>query len=102
MNRQENSEDRLQQIAWLLEKRVKSAEEETSYEPPYGDVTALNTCRVILDSVGKDTLKEIAEDIIDLLETSVAVYEANGDYAFGMFSSGWCRFILQSSSILVH
>ena len=100
MNRQENSEDRLQQIAWLLDKRVKSAEEETSYEPPYGDVTALNTCRVILDSVGKETLKEIAEDTIDLLETSVAIYEANGDYAFGMFSSGWCRFMDAASRAL--
>ncbi|MDZ7698918.1 MAG: hypothetical protein U5R49_18995 [Deltaproteobacteria bacterium] len=45
MNREENDQDRLQQIAWLLEKSVKPSEEETSYEPLYGDVTALNTCR---------------------------------------------------------
>jgi len=100
MNRKENDQDRLQQIAWLLEKSVKPSEGETSYEPPYGDVTALNTRRVILDSVGKETLKEIAEDTIDLLETSVAVYEANGDYAFGMFSSGWCRFLDAASRAL--
>ncbi|MDZ7698915.1 MAG: PAS domain S-box protein [Deltaproteobacteria bacterium] len=100
MNRQENDQDRLQQIAWLLEKSVKPSEEETSYEPPYGDVTALNTCRVILDSVGKETLKEIAEDTIDLLGTSVAVYEANGDYAFGMFSSGWCQLMDAASRAL--
>jgi len=64
-----------------------------SYAPPYGDVTRLNTSRLIMDSVGKDTLNQVAEDAIDLLDTSVAIYEANGDYAFGMFSSGWCRFM---------
>ena len=63
------------------------------YEPPYGDVSELNTCRIIKDSVGKETLKEIAEYAIDLLETSVAIYEVNGDYAFGLFSSGWCQFM---------
>ncbi|MCG6880591.1 MAG: PAS domain-containing protein [Deltaproteobacteria bacterium] len=64
-----------------------------TYAPPYGDVTELNTSRLIMDSVGQDTLNQIAEDAIDLLETSVAIYEANGDYAFGMFSSGWCRYM---------
>jgi PAS domain S-box-containing protein/putative nucleotidyltransferase with HDIG domain len=77
--------------AYFCAQSFDSHLEETEYEPPYGDVTELNTCRLILDSVGKATLKAIAEDAIDLLETSVAIYEKNGDYAFGMFSSGWCR-----------
>ncbi|MFO7883842.1 MAG: PAS domain-containing protein [Desulfobacteraceae bacterium] len=63
----------------------------SSYSPPYGDVTQLNRCRLIMDAVGKETLKTIGEHAIDLLDTSVAIYEANGDYAFGMFSSGWCQ-----------
>ena len=99
MNSLENEErnqnkrkNTLRQIEWLLEKKnIPSHEKKVNYEPYYGDVTELNTCRVIMDSVGKDTLKEIAEDAIDLLGTSVAIYEANGDYAFGMFSSGWCQ-----------
>ncbi|MCF8083006.1 MAG: PAS domain S-box protein [Deltaproteobacteria bacterium] len=97
----ENNEDKLRQIEWLLEKSVQEpGTRETSYAPPYGDITELNTIRLIMDSVGKDMLQEIAENAIDLLETSVAVYEANGDYAFGMFSSGWCRFMDAASRSL--
>ena len=71
-----------------------------AYTPSYGDVTSLNTSRLIMDSVGRDTLNQIAEDAINLLDTSVAVYETNGDYAFGMFSSGWCRFMDTASRSL--
>ena len=79
-------------LAWMLNDPVPlSQTEKDVYTPPYGDVTALNTCRLIMDAVGKATLKKIGEYAITLLDTSVAIYEANGDYAFGMFSSGWCR-----------
>ncbi len=81
--------------SWLWNK--SKIETETSYVPFYGDVTDLNTERTILDCVEKETMKSIVSDLMDLLETSVAVYEKNGDYAFGMFVSGWCQ-VMDSAS----
>jgi PAS domain S-box-containing protein/putative nucleotidyltransferase with HDIG domain len=65
--------------------------DDQSYMPFYGNLTKLNTERTILDLVGKDTLEALCSDIMYLLDTSVAVYEKNGDYAFGLFVSGWCQ-----------
>ncbi len=88
----------LRNFEWMLDDTVPlSDNEKDEYILPYGDVTKLNSCRLIMDSVGTETLKEIGENAIKLLDTSVAIYEANGDYAFGMFSSGWCR-IMDSAS----
>lgn len=86
------SEEKLKKLEWMLEERDPlSDNERDEYIPPYGDVTKLNSCRLIMDSVGSETLKEIGKYAVKLLDTSVAIYEANGDYAFGMFSSGWCK-----------
>jgi PAS domain S-box-containing protein len=61
--------------------------------PSYGNLAALNTSRLILDSVGTALLSDIAGSFLGLLDTSAAVYEKNGDCAFAACSSAWCQFM---------
>jgi two-component sensor histidine kinase len=44
-----------------------------------------------LDSVGEETLRTAVCTFLDLLETAVSVFEKNGDYALGIYTTGWCR-----------
>ncbi|TAJ32108.1 MAG: PAS domain S-box protein, partial [Nitrospirae bacterium] len=71
------AEESLKKIEWLLTKQLPMEE----YTPPYGNLLALNTSREILNSVGESTLVGIVRSYLDLLGTSAAVYEKNGDYA---------------------
>ena len=95
ITKRKQTERDIKKIEWLLEKETKQSK--TNFIPEYGDVTLLNTEQTILNSVGKEMLSILSQDVMDLLDTSVAVYEKNGDYAFGMFASGWCQ-IMDSSS----
>ena len=93
-------EANLQKIAWLLDKEADSCC--ASRLPYYGDVTQLNTERTIRDSIGPERLEAISTDIMKLLDTSIAVYEKNGDYAYGCFVSEWCSLMDGASRRLCH
>lgn len=84
------SQDALRRLEWLLTTRPANGNENV-YEPSYGSLTGLNENGLIRRSVDARLLRDIASDFLDLLESSAAIYEKSGDYALGLFSSGWCR-----------
>lgn len=81
-------EEKLHSIEWML---TDNKEKKRRFIPEYGDVAELNKDGLILTSLGRDKLLQISSEYLDLLDTSSAVYEKNGDYAMGIFSSGWCQ-----------
>lgn len=95
------AEDELMKYEWITEKQLSSDNKPGNRGMQhYDDVTKLNTSRLILDGVGFENLKAMSEDVMILLDTSLAVYEANGDYAYGTFESSWCKFMDESSYLL--
>ncbi|MGA1824218.1 MAG: PAS domain S-box protein [bacterium] len=92
---------RLEQIEWLLKKgNIARSGKKKTYRQAYGNLSDLNTCRVLLNAVGKDALTDIVNNSLELLDTSAAIYEKDGSYALGIYSSKWCRLLNGASRYL--
>ncbi|MBF0406421.1 MAG: PAS domain S-box protein [Candidatus Riflebacteria bacterium] len=91
------TKEELLDLEMIFKKGLQSSEEKERFVPNYGNLTDINQNRLILESVGEIVLNNIVLDFLELLETSSAVYELNGDYAIGIFSSGWCQFLDRAS-----
>ena len=89
----------LTKIEWMLTSKPLAND---TKDQDYGDITTLNRGGLISQSIDKGTLKEISAEYLNLLETSSAIYEKNGDYAYGIFCSGWCRLMDSASRKLCH
>jgi PAS domain S-box-containing protein len=80
----------LDQISWMLSSQIQQPGG-YDYQPEYGDLSALNTEGMIRSNVSEEQLRDLVSEYLDLLGTSAAVYERDGSYALGIFSSGWCQ-----------
>ena len=99
ITKQKQAEEKLERLEWMLSgKSISDIETQAeTYDQGYGDLTGLNRDGIILKSIGRRSLESFANDYLQMLGTSSAIYEANGDYALGIFTSGWCRMMDSAS-----
>jgi PAS domain S-box-containing protein len=94
ITKQRQTEQALRSLEWMLSPKPSPLSTDVPRDSlevgTYGDLTILNRGGIIAASIDKEILQGIVSEYLDLLETSSAIYEKNGDYALGLFSSSWC------------
>lgn len=90
----------LEQIAWMLSGEERP--DDYDFIPAYGDLSEINQDGLIKSTISREQLINLVSEYLALLETSAAIYEINGDYALGIFSSGWCKMMDAASRRLCH
>ncbi|MDG5816300.1 ATP-binding protein [Chitinispirillales bacterium ANBcel5] len=82
---------------WLLSHYLSPTSLSSVSTMPYGDLTALNKNGEILNSLGKEMLKDIASDFLNLPGINTVIFEKNCHYALNMITNEWCRFLNQAT-----
>jgi PAS domain S-box-containing protein len=83
----------LDRLRWMLSPPAGDTSAEPLAPGPVCRVVERNTARLILDAAGESLLSEIAAGFHVLMGTCFAVHEANGDLAYSVLVSDWCRFL---------
>ncbi len=85
------AEERLKRIEWMLSKKPSGMQYE--HEPLSIGVPGVGNPGIITRSVTHQTLMTIISDVLDLLGTSITIYEVSGECALNAIASGWSRLI---------
>jgi len=97
ISEKKRSENELKRIEWLLSRSPEQYRNPKDDPIHYGDLSILNTSGEIRRSIEKNVLEDMIRGYLYLLGTSSAIYEVDGQYAAGIVTSGWCRFLDNAS-----
>ncbi len=85
------AEERLKRIEWMLSKQPTGQQYE--HEPYPSDENGGDQSGIITRSISHHTLVAIVSDVLDLLGTSITIYEDSGACVLNAIASGWSRLI---------
>jgi PAS domain S-box-containing protein len=88
----------LDRLRWMLAPPARDPATELPAKGPVCRLAERNATRLILDAAGESLLSEIAAGFHVLMGTCFAVHEANGDLAYSVLVSDWCRFLDANST----
>src|ERR1019366_8278469 len=77
----------------MLSPQARAQSLELPAQAPVCEMVRRNSARLILDAAGDSLLAGIAADFDTLMGTCFSVHEANGDLAYSVLVSDWCRYL---------